>query len=172
MILRVVLLSLILAAVSAFAAPPELSDRVVAVRPAGCAEYRLLFFRLYRAELWTDAAVPPGENFGLTLTYRTAFESEELVSSSISEMARMSGRPDHSFAAARAQLERVLRSVEEGDRYTAWRSGPNRVEFFRNGASTGTLTHDADLFLKIWVGPMSRDPKRRAALLSGRCDDR
>ena len=171
MILRLVLLALALGAGSAAAAPPELSGRVAAAHPAGCADYRFLFFRLYRAELWTDALALPGEEFGLSLVYRRGFSGDELVSSSISEMARISGRAEASFADTRAQLRRAMRSVAEGDRYTAWRNGPGRVEFFLNGRPTGALTRDSDLFLDIWLGPASRDPERRNTLLSGRCDD-
>ena len=171
MMLRVALLASVLAAGSAIAAPPELSGRVAAERPAGCAEYRLLVFGLYRAELWTDAATPPGRTFGLSLIYRRAFGHDELVSSSISEMARMSGRPEGSFGAARSELRRAFRDVAEGDRYTAWRHDSDRVEFFYNGKTTGHLTHDANLFLDIWLGSASRDRERQAALLSGRCDD-
>ncbi len=156
---------------SAHAAPPELADRVAAERPAGCTEYSFLFFRLYRAELWTDATELPGQNFGLSLVYRRGFKREELVSTSISEMARMSGRPESSFSAARAELAIAMRNVGEGDRYTSWRSKPGRVEFFHNGVATGVLTHDTGLFLDIWLGPGSRDQKRRATLLAGRCDE-
>jgi len=156
---------------SAAAAPPELSDRVSAARPAGCADYSFLFFSFYRAELWTDAAEMPGETFGLSLIYSRSFSRDDLVSSSISEMARMSGRPEESFRAARAALEQAMQGVVEGDRYTAWRSGPGSVAFFLNGTPTGALTQDGDLFLDIWLGPDSRDPEGREALLSGRCDD-
>ena len=168
---RAILALSLAAAGSAAAAPPELSGRVTAERPAGCVDYRVLFFTLYRAELWTDADAVPGRSFGLSLVYRRPFGREELVSSSISEMARMSGRPEASFGAARAELERAMRGVGEGDRYTAWRGRPGLVEFFHNGNPTGTLTQDAELFLDIWLGAASRDPERRAALLAGRCDD-
>ena len=174
MTVRLAILALVLAAsvpAGAVSVPPELSGRVAAARPAGCADYRFLFFRLYRAELWTDAAAAPGEEFGLSLIYHRSFSRDELVSSSISEMARMSGRPEASFATARAALERAMQGVAEGDRYTAWRDGTGRVEFFLNGKSTGALTPDADLFLDIWLGPASRDQERRATLLTGRCDD-
>ncbi len=168
---RVILLVLFLlgAESGALAAPPELADRVASARPAGCADYGFLFFDLYRAELWTDAEA--GERFGLSLTYRRDFSRDELVSSSISEMARMSGRPETSFAEVRAELWKAMRDVAEGDRYTAWRNGPDHVEFFLNGSPTGALTEDADLFLDIWLGPQSRDPQRRDTLLSGSCDD-
>ena len=163
---------LLLATASALAVPAELADRVTAQRPAGCTDYRFLLFRLYRAELWADTAASlPGTRFGLSLVYHRAFGREELVSTSILEMARMSNRAEASFAPARAELEQAMRTVTQGDRFTAWRSGPDRVEFFHNGLATGALTHDADLFLDIWLGLASRDPERRDQLLAGRCDD-
>ena len=152
-------------------APPELLGRVSSERPAGCAEYRFLFFGLFDAELWTDAAVPPGGKFALSLVYRRKFSREELISTSISEMARMSGRSEESFAATNAALGRIFRDVTAGDRFTAWRSGPDRVEFFFNGQETGALTGDASLFLDIWLGPESRDSRRRDRMLEGDCDD-
>ncbi len=167
---RAAFLALALLAGRADAMPPELAGRVEATAPAGCADYRFLLLPLYRGELWTDAAVPPGAAFGLSLTYRRAFGSDDLVATSIAEMARMSGRPEAGFAGARRELENAMPSVAAGDRITAWRNDAGAVEFYHNGTFAGSLTHDADLFLGIWLGPGSRDPARRAALLSGRCD--
>ena len=126
---------------------------------------------LYRAELWTDAPLRPGDAFALSLVYRRGFEHGTLIATSIGEMMRMSGLPRNAFDAARRELAQAIRSVDEGDRLTAWRGVPGRVEFFHNGDRTGTLTHDADLFLDIWLGPEARSLKRRTELLSGRCDD-
>jgi len=168
--LRVAALILIHAAGCAVAAPPELSGRIAAVHPAGCAEYRLLLIELYRAELWTDSVTPPGQTFALSVIYRRGFGRETLVSSSISEMARMSGRPTESFDAARVELGNAMRTVRKGDRLTAWHGASGAIEFFHNGEATGQLTHDPDLFLNIWLGPESRDPGRAAKLLGGRCD--
>lgn len=161
----------LLLAAGAAAAAPELAGRLDSERPAGCADYAFLTAGLYRAELWTDDGAPPGDRFALSLVYRRDFSRRTLVSASIIEMARMSGRPRNAFDGARAELERAFRDVGKGDRLTAWRSAPGRVEFFHNGDATGALTHDAELFLDIWLGPGSRDPKRRAELLSGGCDD-
>jgi len=158
-------------ALSALAAPPpELARRVSAATPVGCAQYGALFFRLYRAEVWTDARQLPMQQFGLSLFYNRTFTREFLVSSSVSEMARMSGRAEESFGTARAELEQAFRRVTKGDRYTAWRSGRNRVEFFYNGRPTGALTQDGDLFLDIWLGGGSRGQRQRAQLLFGGCD--
>jgi len=168
--LRLVMLALRCAIGGTAVASPELAGRIAAERPAACADYRFLFLSLYRAELWTDAAEMPGETFGLSLIYRRSFSRDDLISNSISEMARISGRPEADFDVARAELDEAFQDVVSGDRYTAWRSGPGSVEFFLNGAPTGTLSRDGDLFLDIWLGPQSRDLKRRNILLSGRCD--
>lgn len=159
------------AAGSAMAKPEELEGRVSATLPAGCADYRLLFLDLYRAELWTDAEAVPGRQFGLSLTYRRGFSQQELVESSIGEMARMSDRSVGSFAAVRRSLAAAFRNVSAGDRITAWKEGPNRAVVFVNGRRTGKLDHDVGLFFDIWIGPETRNPAGRAKLLNGRCND-
>ncbi len=171
--LALALLAFVVASVheEADAAPAELSGRVAAEHPAACVDYAFVFLDLYRAELWTDSAWLPGEEFALSLVYRRSFDRDDLVDSSISEMARMSDRTEGSLDAARAELEHAMHNVVEGDRYTAWRSGKGHIEFFLNASATGVLTHDADLFLDIWLGSRSRDPDRRDTLLAGRCDD-
>jgi len=163
-------LALALLALPAAAQPPELAGRVEAERPAGCHDYSYLFWDLYRAELWSDAAALPGETFALSLTYRTEFTRGTLVDSSIDEMARLSGEPPESFAETRRQLADAFRDVGPGDRITAWRAGPDRLRFFLNGRPTGDLTRHVDLFLAIWLGPETRHEAGRADLLAGGCD--
>lgn len=156
--------------VAAGATPIELRDLVGANRPAGCSEYRFLFWDFYRAELWTDAAELPGERFALSLTYRTDFTRGDLVESSIDEMVRITGEARARFAEARAELARAFRDVYPGDRITAWREATDQLRFFVNGRETGSLTRDVDAFLSIWLGPETRHESGREALLTGRCD--
>lgn len=170
MSLRRLALAAVLLALPAAAKPPELVDRVQAPRPAACHDYSFMFWDLYRAELWSDADRLPGESFALSLTYRTDFARKKLVEASIEEMARISGDPPARFADARDELARAFRDVGEGDRVTAWRAGPERVRFFVNGTETGTLTHDVELFLDIWLGAEARHEAGREDLLAGRCD--
>ncbi|MBK0401050.1 hypothetical protein H0I76_17775 [Limibaculum sp. M0105] len=158
------------AAPAALAAPSELAPLIEAERPAGCSDYRFLFWDFYRAELWTDARELPGDSYGLSLTYRSKFSRDELVAASVEEMARISDRPENSFGAARTEMTRAFRDVAPGDRITAWRDAPGRVIFFVNGAQAGALTQDAELFLSIWLGEKTRHPEGRTALLDGRCD--
>ncbi len=155
----------------AAASPVELRGLVDAERPAGCNDYSFLFWDFYRAELWSDSAVPPGETFGLSLTYRSSFSRAELVDTSIEEMARISGRADSRLAEVRRTLLDSFRDVEPGDRISTWRVSEDELRLFVNGVETGVLTRDVDLFLDIWLGPKSRDQDGRAALLAGRCDD-
>lgn len=155
---------------NANASPQELDGLIQADRPSGCADYSYLFWDFYRAELWSDAPSLPGDRYGLSLTYRSDFTRDDLVESSIEEMARMSGQSEGAFANARAQMERAFRTVAPGDRITAWREAGDRLRFFHNGSETGTLTEQVDLFLDIWLGSKTRDPDGRTALLSGKCD--
>jgi hypothetical protein len=152
------------------ARPLELRELVDAPYPAGCSDYRFLLWNFYRAELWSDAEALPGNAFGLALTYRTDFTREELVKSSVEEMSRISRRPEQAFAEASAELKRAFRDVAKGDRITAWRAGPNKLQLYLNGQETGLLTREVDLFLAIWLGEETRHPNGRKALLSGRCD--
>ncbi len=155
---------------AAFALPAELRGLVSSERPAGCSEYSYLLWDLYRAELWSDARQLPGSRYALSLTYLSEFSRDALVESSVDEMVRMSGQPEAAFAVARTEMARAFRDVVPGDRITAWREGHDRLRLFVNGAETGAITTDVDLFLAIWLGPQSRDPEGRTALLSGRCN--
>jgi hypothetical protein len=152
------------------ALPSELRSLVDAPHPAGCSDYRFLFWDFYRAELWSDAEELPGDVFGLSLTYRTDFSRDELVKSSVEEMARISDRPESIFAAVGAEMRQAFRDVAPGDRITAWRSGPDRLRLFVNGDETGALTREVDLFLAIWLGENTRHQEGRRELLAGRCD--
>lgn len=168
--IRSLALAAALLALPAAVKPPELDGRVDAADPAACHDYDYLAWDLYRAELWSDAADLPGENFALSLTYERDFTRGTLIDSSIEEMSRLSGRPGGSFAAVRRELGQAFRDVGPGDRVTAWRDGSDRLRFFVNGEETGTLSRDADLFLDIWLGEGARHAAGRRELLAGRCD--
>ncbi|MCY4258878.1 MAG: hypothetical protein OXC91_01260 [Rhodobacteraceae bacterium] len=165
------LILLLLTASAPAAPPPELTGRIDSARPAGCTVYWLLFISLYRAELWSDSPSLPGEEYGLSLVYRTPFSGKQLVKASIAEMSRISGRPASAFDGVRSELETAMRAVRRGDRYTAWRDASGRIEFFLNGETTGVLTEDGDLFMAIWLGPHTRYPQRRNILTDGVCHD-
>jgi len=169
-ILLAVVVAVGLGAGKAGALPSELQGLVKAPRPAGCNDYRFLFWDFYRAELWSDADELPGKVFGLSLTYRTDFTRDELVESSVEEMSRISGLAEYELAEARTEMQEAFRDVRPGDRITAWRAGPGKLLLFVNGQETGALTREVDLFLAIWLGEKTRHPEGRQDLLAGRCD--
>lgn len=148
----------------------EYDGRVAAQVPIACAHYKFLFFQLYRAELWTDSTDMPGTHFGLTVIYDYHFKQHDLVRTSISEMARISGRTQSDFAAVRLKLDGIMRDVSKGDRFTAWKAEAGDLEFFLNGEFVGVLDQHVDLFLAIWLSDKSRKPELAKRLLSGKCD--
>ena len=158
------------AAGQAVGLPVELRDLVESPEPAGCSDYRFLFWDFYRAELWSDARELPGEAFALSLVYRTDFTRDELVENSIKEMSRIAERPVAAFTQVASEMRQAFRDVARGDRITAWRAGPDRLQLFVNGRETGALTDEIDLFLAIWLGEDTRHPDGRQALIEGRCD--
>ena len=120
--------------------------------------------------LRSDASRLPGDAFGLSLTYRTRFSRAVFVPQFGRRDARISGRPEAAFAAARQEMAAAFREVTPGDRITAWRAAPDRLLIFVNGQETGTLTREVDLLLRISLAEETRHPEGRAALLGGRCD--
>ena len=164
------LLAVLPAMANSASKPPELRDLVAASQPSGCAAYRFAIWKLYDAELWTDAEPPPGSSFALSLTYGTRFTRSQLIASTISEMMRISGRPKTDFDATRRELFTVFADVEPGSRITAWRAGEEEVQIFLDGTQTGSVTQHVDLFFDIWLGPRTRRVKERQRLLGGDCD--
>ncbi len=169
---QVFFLSALLLSTSSFALEQhsEYRDRIEALTPTGCANYKLLFFRLYRAELWSDSRPLLDHNYGLTLIYDYEFSQHELVWASIAEMARISNRPKSAFESTRKKLEQIMRSVAKGDRFTAWRTSENTLEFFFNGEKVGILDEEVELFLAIWLSENSRKPELAKRLLDGKCN--
>lgn len=167
-----VILGLLLFSVPAFANErhPEYNDRIEEHAPIGCVNYKFWFFRLYRAELWSDSIPISDVDYGLTLIYDYQFSQHDLVWASISEMARISNRPKSDFESVRLKLEKIMRAVSKGDRFTAWRAGDKTLEFFFNGEPVGVLDEEVKLFLAIWLGEKSRKPELARQLLDGKCN--
>ena len=149
---------------------PEYVGRVEAHAPAGCVNYKFWLFRFYRAELWSDSIPISDIDYGVTLIYDHEFSRHDLVRASISEMARISNRPKSGFESVRLKLGKIMRGVAKGDRFTAWRTGDQELEFFFNGESVGILDEEVEPFLAIWLGEKSRKPELARRLLDGKCD--
>lgn len=152
--LRLILLLCLLVGPNVALASPiatELED----AKLRGTATLRYLGFSLYQARLYTRGGEPLDwqQDFGIELTYLRGLSKNELVTSTLQEMAR-TGSP----VAVKEQLTVCFNDVEKGDRYLAVSDGPNRIGFWRNGQRTCTLSHPQikTRFMAIFLGDNTR----------------
>ena len=150
--------------------PPELIGLIDAERPIGSVDVSLLFFDLYRANMWTpgDRPFDWSAPFALSLTYERSFSAEDLASSSIDEIARIARADEASFAALEAPLKACFADVDEGDRITGVSLSPDQGRFFVNARKSCDIVYPdfSRLFFGIWMDPRSRDPEA-AEILRG-----
>lgn len=125
-------------------------------------------FKLYRARLLTHTgAFDPAKPFLLDLHYLRTLKGEQIVSTSIDEIARLneiSQDQRHEWTQA---LTEMIPDVCLGDRLLGWFTPGNQVEFFSASQVLG-LVKDADfvrMFSAIWLDERTRSPQLRQALL-------
>lgn len=118
-----------------------------------------LGLKLYDASLYT----PNGGAFSwqspmaIELTYARKLPRSKLVNATRDELKRLEGdRADH--PAILADLNRCLRDVVRGDRFTAVARNAASVDLFFNGSKTCTLKQASigKRFLNIWLSENSR----------------
>lgn len=128
-------------------------------------------FKLYRARLLTQTgAFDPAKPFLLDLHYLRTLKGEQIVSTSIDEIARLNDiSPDQRHGWTQALTE-MIPDVCLGDRLLGWFTPGNRVEFFSASRVLG-LVKDADfvrMFSAIWLDERTRSPQLRQALLGAK----
>ena len=121
-----------------------------------------LGLKLYDASLYTPggAAFSWQNPMAIELTYARKLPRTKLVNATRDELKRLEGnRADH--AAILADLNRCLRDVERGDRFTAVARNAASVDLFFNGAKTCRLTQASigKRFLNIWLSENSRSSR-------------
>jgi Chalcone isomerase-like len=162
--------ALILSAVAfAMTRPAEIGGVINATKPYGSGSLSWLIFTAYDASLWTDAPQWSMDRpFALTLDYRMSFSTQELVDSTLEELAVVApGMPAQSKVRYRPMLMRAFPPVKSGDRITALHTPGAPVQFFHNGRPTADSVDAAfaEPFFAIWLSPRTSEPKLRAALL-------
>lgn len=125
-------------------------------------------FKLYRARLLTQSgAFDPTKPFLLDLHYLRTLKGEQIVSTSIDEIARLNQiTHEQRFGWTQALME-MIPDVCLGDRLLGWFTPGVRVEFFSASQDLG-LIQDADfvrMFSAIWLDERTRSPQLRQALL-------
>ena len=137
---------------------------VSAVAPA--AEFTRFGFSIYRAQLWApEGRYAPDRPFVLSLTYSRDIERDRIVQASLDEMQKL-GLPVRDQPNWRAELERVLTDVKQGDTLTAIYNPGQGAEFFYRNNKLGRLDEALAVnFFSIWLDARTSEPELRLALL-------
>lgn len=125
-------------------------------------------FKLYRARLLTHTgAFDPAKPFLLDLHYLRTLKGEQIVSTSIDEIARLNEITSEQRRGWTQTLAEIIPDVCLGDRLLGWFMPGMSVEFFSASRVLG-LVQDADfvrMFSAIWLDERTRSPQLRQALL-------
>lgn len=159
--------SLMLAASAAAAAPSEVAKTIKQVEPYGQGKLQRLVITAYKANLWTDAETwSYNAPFALSITYNMGFTKDELVDRTISEMAGQSESPVAAESYSE-QLNTAFTDVKDGDRFTALMTAKKSVRFYHNGKFTSEVADAvfAKRFFDIWLSSKTTEPSLRRGLL-------
>ncbi|MGV6805791.1 MAG: hypothetical protein ACWA49_16455 [Ruegeria sp.] len=151
---RAALVGLVLLAPAGLANTP-VANVLPDAQPRGTATFRFLGLPIYDAQLFTQGGAPFNwsQDFGLKLTYRKGLKQKALVDSTIDEMNRQGNR-----VPIEGQLKTCFQAVSAGDNYLAVSQGPDKIEFWRNGRKTCTLSFPGikRSFMSIFLGNNTR----------------
>lgn len=148
--------------------PPEVARAFAGAELRGSAMVDFLSFPLYEAQLWTpeQRSIEQADRFALSLTYKRGFTAQSLAQSTISEIARIEGRPASDFRDLEPLLNGCFADVTENDRITGVSTSRDTATFFVNAVQSCTLSYPnlRDRFFGIWLGSDTRDPDVTAQL--------
>lgn len=125
-------------------------------------------FKFYRARLLTHTgSFDPARPFLIDLHYLRTLKGEQIVSTSIDEIARLNQITDKQRSVWTNALNEVIPDVSLGDRLLGWFIPGNRVEFFSATQVLGGIEDSefVQMFSAIWLDERTRSPQLRQALL-------
>jgi hypothetical protein len=125
-------------------------------------------FRFYRARLLTHTGIfDPAKPFLLDLHYLRTLTGQQIVSTSIDEMARLNAITDDQRNRWSKALAEMMPDVGLGDRLLGWFTPGSHVEFYSATKALGILNDPefVQMFSAIWLDERARSPQLRQALL-------
>jgi hypothetical protein len=125
-------------------------------------------FRFYRARLLTQTgAFDSSRPFLLDLQYLRALTGQQIVSTSIDEIARLSDLSAQQRAVWSEALNAMIPNVTLGDRLLGWFVPGSGVQFFSATHQLGQIQDPefVRMFSAIWLDERTRSPQLRLALL-------
>ena len=148
--------------------PPELLGAPEAARPVGATSFRVLFWRVFDASLWSgDGAFDWNAPFALSLTYQRDFSARQLKETTVEEMSRLSGATEVALRGFGQAFEGCVADVGPGDRITAVSVDTDKARLFLNGEERCTLERPGLRrdFFGIWLSDDSQFPKATIRLI-------
>ena len=153
---------------AAQSAPKEVNAALSSPQLQGKHTARFWGFRIFNAELWTNAAgkFSFDQQFALSISYLYPFSKETLAKSSVEEIARVEGGVPSDHARLEKLLVGCLIDVDKGDRITGVAQGANKIAMYVNGRKNCTMTYPKlrERFFGIWLAPTSRDARGASRL--------
>ena len=144
------------------------APQTMPLQKLGQSSFYVSIFHVYDAELWTPATgFSWDDTFRLELTYARKIKADQLVNTSLKEMARIFDGEVEDFEALRSSLKTCFRDVKKGDVIEGVSESRNAAIFYFNGEETCRLNQQeaSFQFFSIWLNERSRSPKQTRRLL-------
>jgi hypothetical protein len=162
-------LAVLLAALVAGNAQADWQAELPGARTLGQGEFSWFGLVLYTARLWGTDTQPLFEHpFALELTYRRTIGRDRLVETSVDEIRRQGGSVDRDkLARWTREMELAFVDVAPGSRITGVYLPGRGARFYSDGQLRREVqdVEFARAFFSIWLGPRTRSPELREALL-------
>lgn len=132
---------------------------------------RVMFFRVYDAELWTDTgSYPPDQEWLLQLTYKRDITADQLVEQTAEEWQELGYELTEEREQWLAELSAMWPDVSDGDCLLAHAASPTETVFYNAGGALGRIESEAftEAFFAIWLSPDSSFPRNRDQLTGER----
>jgi len=132
-------------------------------------------FKFYRARLLTTSGVfNESQPFLLDLHYLRSLAGQQIVSTSVDEIARLFTVSETQKKNWAASLAAMMPDVSLGDRLLGWFVPGVQAQFFSATQHLGQVDDPefVRMFSAIWLDPRTRSPQLRAALLGSSQDPR
>lgn len=145
----------------------------VKLEKQGQALFKVLFYKIYHAELYSPAAAyESGMPVALKLHYLRDISSEEISKRTIKEIRRQGLLDEIRLAAWHQQLKSILPNIEKNDKIWGVRNQEGHVAFYRGNELLGTIAdaHFGNHFFDIWLSEKASLPSIRKKLLNRSVD--
>ncbi|MGC6452993.1 MAG: chalcone isomerase family protein [Candidatus Puniceispirillaceae bacterium] len=141
---------------------------VPAARRVGKARFKVIFFKIYDAELFApDGRFDRAGPYALRLTYLVNGKKDRIVSQTVKEMKRQGSASTAQIGRWEGLMERYFIDMDKGTSADFIHTADGRLVLTAKGRMLGEIT-DRDFIaalMDIWLGPKVRDKNFQRALL-------